>query len=508
MIAKAIAMVTAKSKNGSDQIGTAFPVGESYVITARHIVWDEANESLCSDIEVCWVSVKEDGAGRKDEKFGTTRTVTLKHDLGEYLDVVLLECLVPEEFHHFFALSTVLPKTHEAWETFGYAGVYAHRNALQRAPANGTLAAVAGDESRLLCSYERGPDDHHAWCGMSGAPICNGQSVLAVAIEVEDPARRNNTFHATSIAWLLEHDNDFRSLVLPPLDEEILGRAEQILEGNAEARCRLKQAASNHGLCFKPDRECIEKLIRVPVAELVRIVRDAQNSMRQQAGSGVATLGKFLATLLPLTLDDVNVQHIRSGKKQGTIGVVRMSRHATTISAEMLMARADLRAACFRLKHSDAGDPFSQPQVDASMYALDLPPEAGDDPNKYTASTATDLYQRFGGDVRASTEGVAHHLYRSLLPQFGRVYEDPDKIIRLVNDHLRELMMEGEPVYYWVLDDSPERESSRPRPEWLYAISKTFPSLALVVLAGDFDCDQKERSAYRFLWKIEGLAEA
>jgi len=504
MIAGAIAMVKAGSDDESVEIGTAFPVGECFVITARHVIWNDATDSLHSDIEVSWVH-------REGEAFSIAHTATkveLGHDLGTQHDLVVLKCEVPAKYQNYFFLSIRPPQREQRWETFGYAEVYADRDELKQTPANGTFGPLDDRSSQLLLDYERGPSDHRRWGGMSGAPICCGQSVLAAAVEVEDPDRRDRTFHASSMAWLLDNDEKFRGLVLPPLDVEIVDRAEQILDGSGDARSRLQQAARDQGLRFDSRRECIEKLIRMPVAELVRMVRDVQEGIRKRSGSGATMLGKFLAALLPLTLEDVEVQRIRSGKRQGVIGVVRMSRHATTISAEMLMARADLRAACFRLKHSDAGNESSQPRVDPSMYALELPPEAGDDRNKYTASAATDLYQRFGGDVGASRDGVARHLYRSLVPPIGREYEDPEKIIRLVNDHLRDLVMDGEPVYYWVLDDRAERESSRPRPEWLHEISSTFPSLALVVLAGDFDCDQRERSDYRFLGKVEGLAES
>lgn len=510
MVAEAIAVVTIGPLDKPADMATAFPIGEEFVIAPRHVVFDKESDNLFDKIEISWVRVVHKGQNEQYEKFGRTEKVELGCDLGELADLVLLKCEIPTEFHNYFYLSEIFPETHDRWETFGYAKVRADPNNLEQTPAHGNCNAVDVRRPKLALKYETGPLDIREWGGMSGAPICKGRCVLAVVLQVENPGRSKGTFYAVPMAWLLEPKRypKFRDLVCLSPDQKILDSAEQLLSRSHVACKFLEDATKNSGHEFKNLRECIEILARISIAEFVCIVRDAQSILTKSSSDSGLVLGQFLAALLPLTISGPEVEQIRQGKLNGKIGVVRLRRHATTISAEMLMARADLRAVCFSITMIDSNNSNSQVEIKPSNYALEIPPESGEKIENDRKSIETDLFQRFGGNVDKSRDAVTRYLYQDKVRKIGRPRSDPEDMAPLVKNHLEMLAKNGRPSLYFPLYDSPKQPHERPSQDWLDHMANNFPLLAFVVLADDDALEIKEQNDYFLLTDIYGLADA
>ncbi|MBD9363097.1 trypsin-like serine peptidase [Methylomonas fluvii] len=201
MDTKLIAKILPTKKDGNRTIGTAYPIAQGLVLTARHVVvFDERDKAVPIVIE--W----------PDSKHSDTNVTEIVWVSDEH-DIAILRCQTPPNM----SLSSELlakrdPKGHEQWSGYGYPaiGKDAESGLREKIPVMGEFFPPNVATPKLTISCKSDALEKAGWCGLSGAPVFQGPQLFAIITET--PQKRDECFTAVSIPWLIRNDQEFQEI--------------------------------------------------------------------------------------------------------------------------------------------------------------------------------------------------------------------------------------------------------------------------------------------------------
>lgn len=199
-----IAKILPTKVTGGRTIGTGYPIAKDLVLTARHVVIF-AGRDLQVPISVEWHDLKDD-TGKP-----YVSTVSDIIEFGDQYDIALLKCDIPLTAHNALPnLSPHFPVAHETWESFGYPQLGKSENKREKVSALGKFHPP-GSKHEIQLTSDSDAIEKAGWCGISGAPVFNGDTLYAVISKT--PTNRQECFTAVLIPWLINNNPDFSKAI-------------------------------------------------------------------------------------------------------------------------------------------------------------------------------------------------------------------------------------------------------------------------------------------------------
>ncbi len=252
-----------------------------------------------------------------------------------------------------------------------------------------------------------------------------------------------------------------------------------------------ERQGDSESLSDKPE-QLIPYLVQLPIPKLLKIFNTAQEFVGEQDWDNALVkrcledLSLLLRYLVPLLFQPEAVKHLQVLRDDASRGIVVIP-CASEVSAEILMAGLDKRAADFDYQTLGSGQTTLRP----GKYCLPLPPESGiAEVGSNLKDAELDLAQKMGLDAIDET------LFHRFVNEQG---VDAQKRHLFVKDELEYLKNEGKPGYYWILRTD-ERGSSQRWSALAEVLSKRYPEILLLSL--DTRQLREERRFFRMLHEV------
>lgn len=197
---------TPTTVNGQWEAGTAYPIAQDLLITARHVLYPEQrDETKLRQVE--WPDCK-DAEGR----VFTSDITGVLFDGGQEIDIAVVACKTPPEVNTSIKLPDRDPVTNEGWDSFGYPQAGTNSEGKQgKIPGKGTFFQPDAGSHILHLTSEGDASIKELWRGMSGAPVFNrNKPPQLVAVIASTPKDLNERLYAVSIPYLLRNNPDFK----------------------------------------------------------------------------------------------------------------------------------------------------------------------------------------------------------------------------------------------------------------------------------------------------------
>jgi len=199
-----IAKILPTKAQGGRTIGTGYPITKDLVLTARHVVIFEDRDSNVP-ISIEWPDLKDDTG-----KFCSS-TVSEIIEFGEQYDIALLKCEVPLKARNSLPnLTQHFPAPHENWGSLGYPRIGRDDGVRNKVSALGEFHP-SDNTHQIQLTSESDAIEKEGWCGISGAPVFNGNTLYAVISKT--PSNRQECFTAVLIPWLIINRPEFSSAI-------------------------------------------------------------------------------------------------------------------------------------------------------------------------------------------------------------------------------------------------------------------------------------------------------
>jgi len=199
-----IARVLPTKAQGGRTIGTGYPITKDLVLTARHVVLFEGRDPNVP-ISIEWPDLK-DNTGKL-----CSSIVSEIIEFGEQYDIALLKCDIPPKAHNSLPyLTQQFPKAHEKWESLGYPRIGKDEGVRNKVSVLGKFHP-SDNTHQIQLTSESDAIEKEGWCGISGAPVFNGNTLYAVISKT--PTERKECFTAVLIPWLINNLPTFSSAI-------------------------------------------------------------------------------------------------------------------------------------------------------------------------------------------------------------------------------------------------------------------------------------------------------
>ena len=355
-------LVPATAADGSDRgewggaVGTGCALDKGLILTSRHLV-QRANRNPAHPIKVRWYALRIEGDPCSawvdldpDDK-GAIRWV------GEgNLDAALLVCPRHQGLTDIpaYRLAADPPTGLLQWESRGFPKASMVKGHSGHGEFHGKVMSMGRGDSLFTVSSELKAGDRRGhWSGASGMPVLVGDTIIGVVKDVPDNFE-NRTLRVVP-AFLLRRQRDFLEVIgtNPP---ELLDRARELivraLRRSEEATWSLKHHLAVECGSLAPCREVLaEKALYTPLRELVNTVLQAKEKLLQSGDhKGAEVVTELVLAVLPTGTDPAKVADIGPTVSGSRNALIRLDVHSPTV-AEILMAAADRRGACFRTLH-------------------------------------------------------------------------------------------------------------------------------------------------------------
>jgi hypothetical protein len=207
-----------------------------------------------------------------------------------------------------------------------------------------------GDSLFTVSSELRAGDRREDWSGASGMPVHVGDTIIGIVKDVPDNYE-NRTLRVVP-AFLLRAQRAFLKAIgtHPP---ELLDRAREliarVLGRSEEATWSLKRHLAVQCGSLAPCREVLaDKALRMPLRDLVNTALKAKEELlRSGDEKGAEVVTQLVLAVLPTGTDPAKMANIDPTDSGSGNALIRLDVHSPTL-AEILMAAADRRGACFR----------------------------------------------------------------------------------------------------------------------------------------------------------------
>lgn len=207
---------TPTTVNGQWEAGTAYPIAQDLLITARHVLYPERrDETKLRQVE--WPDCN-DAEGR----VFTSDITGVLFDGGKEIDIAIVACKTPPEVNTSIKLSDRDPITNEGWDSFGYPQAGTNNQGKQeKIPGKGTFFQPDASRHILHLTSDGDASTKELWLGMSGAPVFNrNKPRQLVAVIASTPKDLDERLYAVSIPYLLRNNSDFKQALTFPADAQ------------------------------------------------------------------------------------------------------------------------------------------------------------------------------------------------------------------------------------------------------------------------------------------------
>jgi hypothetical protein len=218
MDSRLVAKITVPRVDDQTRTGTAYPIAEDLLLTARHVIeFDERDKA--KPITVEWQE-----AGEKI--IIEPQQITFEFDGGDKLDVILLRCPLPQAIAAAVT-SAILEEekihSRNAWETLGFPKV----NNFNLKGATGMFSVdtkqptidLTLDDSIKETILQNNKIEN-GWGGMSGAPVFCIQTQTLQAIIIEHNQWMEKQLSGVSVPYLMKLPAFRQALGLTTADEQ------------------------------------------------------------------------------------------------------------------------------------------------------------------------------------------------------------------------------------------------------------------------------------------------
>lgn len=471
--------------DGIPKVGTAYPVTETLLLTALHVV-EYPNQDQTKGLEIVWANKL-----LADDLLSVDAIVYrgTKHNC----DIALVRCKQTpiSKLEEYPKVAEFIPKEHSIYSCRGYpiAGEDIKSEKHRQIPAHGKFAGGYKTSCfELLCNTEIKLEKN--WGGLSGAPVFYNGQICGVVESRWQPVER--MLYAVSLVWLLNKDEDFRAFLTPKI--EILVDFSSAIKylNNQEflKNCLHHKIAKENPFCHRDAQSLVSVLSKNPISELIQTIYDLQQEHENHLERKY--LADFLRLLLPCVFNSCYISTLYKHHSNRSAKILSLP-YATDISAETLMAAFDKRATDFKVfeKEYDL-------VVRAGRYRLPLAPEAGVDVDSQDIDL--DLASRFDSSCDFSKMEIAvdSHLY-DLSPNRQRTNYSTIDRKKLVQGWLARKEKHKEPSFYWIFifgDDEVENERMH---KFAATLKESYPQIVQLGLKADVDQENNEYDLFYHL---------
>jgi len=172
-----IVRVEVKISEDNFEIGTGYPIAKGRILTGRHVVsgWDRENRN----VKVVWCKLGTEG------KRPSAEVTDVWMPSEQNVDLAVLSCDFPAEVPGPFGLvSSQSPRSHEPWESHGFASAEAEDGKRPLVPLKGTCFQPSGSgDFHFDLAVDATTPENYGWRGVSGAPVFVGGMIKGVIVE-------------------------------------------------------------------------------------------------------------------------------------------------------------------------------------------------------------------------------------------------------------------------------------------------------------------------------------
>ncbi len=174
---------TLKGEDGQFKrsIGTAYPIRDGLVLTARHVLYHNNINPEKRRI-LSW--------RRSDEVAPYHTAAVTQADItfeNEDFDIAVVKCDTSRLAVPLSVLSDNFPKAHESWEAMGYPRAGVEDGLRKKTPAGGAFFTPDQDYYIQQLESKGDAEESRLWKGMSGAPVFDCQSGKLSGILIRTP---------------------------------------------------------------------------------------------------------------------------------------------------------------------------------------------------------------------------------------------------------------------------------------------------------------------------------
>ncbi len=491
--------------------GTAYPVGKSLFLTARHVV-RIAERDFRYPIEIQWVFAPDEWHRLDDEQKGTVHDkrdpVVWEGKNG--LDAALVRCVYPPAVKRYGLLARDPHQDGATWSSAGFAEVAKANGVRNWASFSGTLfPGVANLPNFEIDVTSATPNQDNDWSGASGMPVSlTGSDVIhGVVVCVPSGYAAAQKLYAASCQHMWA-DPEFQTALGVDSKQDAsrenyrswltkaLGRSPILVKALAATD------AAKIGIQRRPEcnpKSLADWLLNLSLSEALTVFWEATGTLEEEQvddrtddrAVALSVLQDAVRSIAPALYDQGIVGAIRTQTLDANITICQIPTTLPTV-AEIIMAAVDDRRADYHPRR----DPREFPH---GRRFLPKPPEAGIDSEIEQARTIRDsLTRKFAPTAWTKLRGhIDDYMIKALVAPDRRHADEvnPENLTRAA-DALDTLSRGGRSRFYLLCRLPAEPQARAEVERDLQGLKATFKSLVILGLTDDPAQETREMKAF------------
>jgi hypothetical protein len=483
--------------------GTGYAVGNSLVLTARHVVVRPEERDKRYRIQILWEVDRKSGWIELD----CDPKAIAWAGTGD-MDAALLRCRYPSDLRSFADVSNDQPGEGVGWVSAGYpdAGLRDNRRAASSF-AGTTFKKSPGNSYFEVDASRAAPDTQSAWRGASGMPIIpmGKTSILGIAIEAPEHFAAKK-LHAVPAFLLRQAPGFLDALEESPRIQRLapaLSAVERCLDPSPAAREALartsgcsQDTADGSRIAVTSASELARHVLKLPLSGVIEafgkalgIVKDGDSKPAKDA---VQRLLQAVQWVVP-TLFDAQVAARLHAETLDPNVVISPLEHAFPPLGEIIMASYDGRQTEFRPRKGATDYPHGK-------YFLALPPEEGI--SAATEKQGRDIREALvkaacPGNANLLLERMHRYMIEAWLQPTERHENDPRRNLANARRQLEAISKLYKRTYYLIWKIPDDKQARDDIETSLRSLKADFPTLVILGFAADKDKYDEEMDVFR-----------